>query len=93
MIMFVAMLAVLTCQLRPSSAEKVHWVYLPNPPSFQPVDWMNEPIRIFVTDTHLLGRSSITDLELDMNLPANAGNWGSIPGEESKIPHALACSD
>ena len=57
--MFVAMLAVLACQPRPSSAEKVHWAYLPDPPSFQPVDWMNEPIRVFVNDTHLLGGASI----------------------------------
>ena len=59
MVMFVAMLAVLACQPRPTSAEKVHWAYLPNPPSFQPVDWMNEPIRVFVNDTHLLGGASI----------------------------------
>ena len=52
---FVAMLAVLACQPRPSSTEKVHWAYLPNPPSFQPVDWMNEPICVFVNDTLLLG--------------------------------------
>ena len=59
MVMFVAMLAVLACQPRPSSIEKVYWAYLPNPPSFQPVDWMNEPIRVFVNDTLLLGRASI----------------------------------
>ena len=59
MVMFVAMLAVLACQPRPSSAEKVHWAYLPNPPSFQPVDWMNEPIHVFVNDTLLLDRASI----------------------------------
>ena len=49
----------LACQPRPSSSQKVHWAYLPNPPSFQPVDWMNEPIRVFVNDTLLLGRASI----------------------------------
>ena len=38
MVMFVAMLAVLACQLRPSSTEKVHWAHLPNPPSSQPID-------------------------------------------------------
>ena len=59
MVMFVAMLAVLACQPRPSSAEKVHWDYLLNPPSFQPVDWMNEPIRFFVNDTLLLDGASI----------------------------------
>ena len=59
MVMFVAMLAVLACQPRPSSAEKVHWAYLLNPPSFQSVDWMNEPIRFFVNDTLLLDGASI----------------------------------
>ena len=59
MIMFVAMLAVFACQPRPSSAEKVHWAYLPNPPSFQPVDWMGEPIHVFVNDASLLGGASI----------------------------------
>ena len=59
MAMLVAMLAVLACQPRPSSEEKVHWAYLPNPSSFQPVDWMNEPIRVFVNDTHHLGGVSI----------------------------------
>ena len=47
MVMFVAVLAVLACQPRPSSTEKVYWAYLPNPPSFQPVDWMNETICVF----------------------------------------------
>ena len=42
-----------------AKAEKVHWAYLPNPPSFQPVDWINEHIRVFFNDTHLLGRASI----------------------------------
>ncbi|XP_070660368.1 uncharacterized protein [Bos indicus] len=59
MVMFVAMLAVLAWQPRPSSTEKVHWAYLPNPPSFQLVNWMNEPIRVFVNDTLLLGGASI----------------------------------
>ena len=59
MVMFVAMLPVLACQLRPSSAEKGQWACLPNPPSFQPVDWMNEPIHVYVNDTLLLGGASI----------------------------------
>ena len=59
MVTFVATFAVPACQPRPSSAEKVHWAYLHNPPSFQPVDWMNKPICVFVNDTHLLGGASI----------------------------------
>ena len=59
MVMYVAMLALLPYQPRPSREEKVYWAYLPNPPSFQPVDWMNEPIHVFVNDTHLLCRAFI----------------------------------
>ena len=59
MVMFMAMLAELACQPRPSSVEQFHWAYLPNPSSFQPVDWMNEPICVFVNDTLLLGRAFI----------------------------------
>ena len=76
MVMFVAMLAVLACQPRPFSAEKVHWAYLPNPPSFQSVDWMNEPIRVFVNDTHLLGRVSIYPSMKDQP-PLQASLWGA----------------
>ena len=40
--------------------KKVLWAYLLNPASFQPVDWMNEPIHhVFVNDTLLLGGASI----------------------------------
>ena len=59
MVMFMAMLAELACQPRPSSVEQFHWAYLPNPSSFQPVDWMNEPMCVFVNDTLLLGRAFI----------------------------------
>ena len=48
MVMFVAMLAVLPCQPRPSSTEKVHWAHLRNPPSSQPTDWMNECVLMIL---------------------------------------------
>ena len=72
MVMFVAMLAVLACQPRPSSAEEVHCAYLPNPP-FLLVDWMNEPIRAFVNDTLLLGRAPIypNNVKTVVNTPFN----------------------
>ena len=77
-VMFVAMLAVLACQPRPSSTEKFHWAYLPNPPSFQPVDWMNEPVHVFVNDTLLLDGASI--------YPNNAKTVVSIPFNFSGVP-------
>ena len=94
MVMFVAMLAVLTCQLRPSSAEKVHWVYLPNPPSFQPVDWMNEPIHVFVNDTLLLGGASIYPINAKTVVSArfNFSGMSIYPPICSAIPSSLQVS-
>ena len=62
----------------PSSTEKAHWAYLPNPTSFQPVDQMNEPIRIFVNDTLLLGRVTI--------YPNNVKTVVSTPFDFSGVP-------
>ena len=78
LVMFVAMLAVLACHLRPSSAEKVQWACLPNPPSFQPVDWMGEPIHVFVNDASLLGGASI--------YPNNVKTVVSTPFNFSGVP-------
>ena len=91
MVMFMAILAVLACQLRPSSAEKVHWAYLPNPPSFQPVDWMNEPIRVFVNDTHLLGRASIylNNAKTVVSPPFNFSGVSFYPPICFSIPSSL----
>ena len=81
LVMFVAMLAVLACQLRPSSTEKVHWAYLPNPPSFQPIDWMNEPIRVFVNDANLLGRAFIypNNVKTVVSTPFNFSGMSVYP--------------
>ena len=88
---FVAMLAVLACQPRPSSTEKVHWAYLPNPPSFQPVDWMNEPIRVFVNDTHLLGGASIypNNAKAVVSAPFNFSGMSIYPPICFAIPSSL----
>ena len=94
MIMFVAMLAALACQPRPSSAEKVHWAYLPNPPSFQPVDWMNEPIHVFVNDTLLLGGASIYPINAKTVVSArfNFSGMSIYPPICSAIPSSLQVS-
>ena len=91
MVMFVAMLAVLAFQPRPSSTEKVHWAYLPNPPSFQPVDWMNEPIHVFVNDTHLLGRASIypNNAKAVVSAPFNFSGVSVYPPICFAIPFSL----
>ena len=91
MVIFVAMLAVLACQLRSSSAEKIHWAYLPNPPSFQPVDWMNEPIRVFVNHTHLLGRAFIypNNGKAVVSAPFNFSGMSVYPPICFAIPSSL----
>ena len=89
--MFVAVFAVLASQPRPSSTEKVHWAYLPNPPSFQPVDWMNEPISVFVNDTHLLGRASIypNNAKTVVSFPLNFSGVSVYPPICFSIPSSL----
>ena len=99
--MFVAMLAVLACQPRPSSTEKVHWAYLPNPLSFQPVDWMNEPIHgfwffffwffFFLNDTLLLDGASIypNNVKTVVSTPFNFSGMSIYPPICFAIPSSL----
>ena len=81
----------LACQPRPSSSQKVHWAYLPNPPSFQPVDWMNEPIRVFVNDTHLLSGASIypNNAKTVVSSPLNFSGVSVYPPICFSIPSSL----
>ena len=85
------MLAVLTCQPRPSCAEKVHWAYLPNPPSYQPVDWMNKPIHVVVNDIQLLGRASIypNNAKTVVSTPFNFSGVSVYPPICFAIPSSL----
>ena len=99
MVMFVAMLAVLACQPRPSSTEKVHWAYLPNPLSFQPVDWMNEPIHgfvfffvfFFLNDSLLLDGASIypNNVKTVVSTPFNFSGMSIYPPICFAIPSSL----
>ena len=90
-VMFVAMLAVLACQPRPSSTEKLLCAYLPNPPSFQPVDWTNEPIHVLVKDTHLLGGASIypNNAKTLVSTPFNFSGVSVYPPICFAIPSSL----
>ena len=91
MVMYVAMLALLPYQPRPSREEKVYWAYLPNPPSFQPVDWMNEPFRVFVNDTLLLGGASIypNNVKTVVSTPFNFSGMSIYPSICFAIPSCL----
>ncbi|XP_044803371.1 endogenous retrovirus group K member 6 Env polyprotein [Bubalus bubalis] len=53
---FIAMLALLSCQVSASSpAPEKYWAYFPDPPTFQVVTWNNAPIRVHTNQPHLLG--------------------------------------
>ena len=53
--MFIAMLALLSCQVSASPIPAKYWAYLPDPPTFQVVTWNNEPIRVNADQLQLLG--------------------------------------
>ena len=52
---FIAMLALLSCQVSASPISGKYWAYLPDPPTFQVVSWNNEPIRVNTDQPQLLG--------------------------------------
>jgi hypothetical protein len=52
---FIAMLALLSCQVSASPIPAKYWAYLPDPPTFQVVSWNNEPIRVNTDQPQLLG--------------------------------------
>ena len=55
---FIAMLALLSCQVSASSpAPENYWAYFPNPLTFQVVTWNSDPIRVHTNQPHLLGGS------------------------------------
>ena len=53
--MFIAMLALLSCQVSASPIPTKYWTYLPDPPTFQVVTWNNDPIRVNTDQPQLLG--------------------------------------
>ena len=53
--MFIAILALLSCQVSASPIPTKYWAYLPGPPTFQVVTWNNEPIRVNTDQPQLLG--------------------------------------
>lgn len=72
--------------------KKVHWAYLLNPPSFQPVDWMNEPIHhVFVNDTLLLGGASIypNNVKTVVSTPFSFSGMSIYPPICFAIPSSL----
>ena len=54
---FIAMLALLSCQVSASPIPTKYWAYLPDPPTFQVITWNNVPIRVNTDQPLLLGGS------------------------------------
>ena len=63
--MFIAMLALLSCQISASSpTPEKYWAYFPDPPTFQVVNWNSDPLSVHTNQPQLLGglyTSYITD--------------------------------
>uniref|UniRef100_UPI004038BE72 inactive serine protease 35 isoform X1 n=1 Tax=Callospermophilus lateralis TaxID=76772 RepID=UPI004038BE72 len=55
--MFVAMLAILACQVTNVSSE-YYWAYYPDPPLFHLTTWGKGDIKVFTNNTNLLGGKS-----------------------------------
>lgn len=75
---FIAMLALLSCQVSASPISGKYWAYLPDPPTFQVVSWNNEPIRVNTDQPQLLGGfyTSYTKDKYPINF--NHTFWGLI---------------
>ena len=54
---FIAMLALLSCQVSASPIPTKYWACVPDPPTFQVVTWNNEPTRVNTDQPQLLGGS------------------------------------
>ena len=55
---FIAMLALLSCQISASSpTPEKYWAYFPDPPTFQLVTWNSDPLQVHTNQPQLLGGS------------------------------------
>ena len=54
---FIAMLALLSCQVSAAPIPTKYWAFLPDPPTFQVVTWNSDPIRVSTDQPRLLGGS------------------------------------
>nr|XP_023404925.1 endogenous retrovirus group K member 19 Env polyprotein-like isoform X2 [Loxodonta africana] len=56
--LFVAMLAIISCQVCVVMAD-MHWAYVPKPPIFHPVTWEDPSPSVFTNNSALLGGETI----------------------------------
>ncbi|XP_076982864.1 endogenous retrovirus group K member 21 Env polyprotein-like [Tamandua tetradactyla] len=53
--LFLAIIALLSCQVSGSSVNKSYWAYIPNPPLFHPTAWGDKNLKVFTNNTNLMG--------------------------------------
>ena len=66
--MFIAMLALLSCQVSASPIPAKYWAYLLDPPTFQVVSWNNEPIQSTQTNLSFWEDSILLTLKINILL-------------------------
>ena len=65
---FIAMLALLSCQVSASPIPAKYWAYLLDPPTFQVVSWNNEPIQSTQTNLSFWEDSILLTLKINILL-------------------------
>ena len=88
--LFIAMLALLSCQVSASPIPTKYWAYLPDPPTFQVVTWDNEPIRVNTDQPQLLGGQTPHDNDSGSASLDFPGQWATSQALEG-LPSASRC--
>ncbi|KAL0611114.1 envelope glycoprotein, partial [Plecturocebus cupreus] len=64
-VLFLAMLAILSCQVPNTQSlpdSKVLWAYVPDPPVLRPITWADPAFPVYTNDTSILGFPSATHI-------------------------------
>lgn len=74
---FIAMLALLSCQVGVSSpTPESYWAYFPDPPTLQVVTWNSDPIPVHTNRPHLLGGAHTLYTKKRYPINFNYTFWG-----------------
>ncbi|KAL0588634.1 envelope glycoprotein [Plecturocebus cupreus] len=86
--MFIAVLAILSCQVPGDRSEnQALWAYVPDPPALRPVTWNDPSFPVYLNDTSILGfpsSSHITPQVAKYDFTAQAAD-PPIPDEETYV--------
>lgn len=65
--MFLAILAIISCQVLTVSGSTVNWAYVPRPPVLQPVTWDSKPVPVYNNSTFILDGMSSSFIDHQSN--------------------------